>query len=325
MNDSLVTYSAIRFRPNLKHNIWGGTLLPRIKGVDADGVPVGESWEVSAMPGSESIVDGGALDGCKLTDLCDQYGTALLGTECVRRYGFRFPLLAKFIDANHDLSLQVHPDDVTAERLHGSDAGKSEMWYIVAAKPGASVTLGFRGKVARSDFENAAGSENILQMVQKYATAPGKAFMIPAGTIHSIGAGNFLAEIQQSSDLTYRVFDFNRPGSDGRPRKLHLSQACEAVNLEAGNSLVLMPCNDGAGGELLVRSEHFTVRRLTAGADGIISVPADSSSFRVLMCLDGSTLLPDGSMLTPGNSVLVPACAPGLHLRGQAVLLQASV
>lgn len=277
------------------------------------------------MPGCESVVAGGPLDGMSLPELCSRYGAELLGTASVARYGLRFPLLVKFIDAHHNLSLQLHPDDATAARLHGSDAGKTEMWYIVDARRGAAVTLGFKKGVTRPQFEAAAGTEAILGLVERFTSSAGSAFMIPAGTLHSVGAGNFLAEIQQSSDLTYRVYDYGRTGSDGRPRQLHIPEAIEAATLEQSRSLVLKPQKVAPGRSVLTASEFFEVSLLEVKPDEPMRLEACRESFRVLMCVAGAVVL-DGSMELPfGHSVLVPACAPALEITGSGKLLEAGI
>lgn len=276
------------------------------------------------MPGNESIVDGGCLDGMKLTELCELYGADLLGTQCVARYGRRFPLLVKFIDAHSDLSLQVHPDDATAARLHGSEAGKTEMWYVLKSTPGANITLGFSSEITHTQFLEAAGKDAIMDLVEKFPTQPGAAFMIPAGTLHSIGAGNFLAEIQQSSDLTYRVYDYGRKGTDGHPRRLHIDEAAEAVNLCKGDCLSLTPRPTPEGADILADTEYFKVYRRVISEDGTVLAPSPES-FRVLMCVDGAVTIEGFGTLTQGFSVLVPACAPSLTISGRGTLLQAQI
>lgn len=325
LDNVLCTYKALAFKPVLRSNIWGGDLLPRIKGLGEVGTPVGESWEVSAMPGFESVVQGGPLEGLSLPELCRRYGADLLGTESVARYGLRFPLLVKFIDAHRDLSLQVHPDDATAARLHGSDAGKTEMWYVVDARPGASVTLGFQKGVSRAQFEAAAGSEAMLELVERFATEAGSAFMIPAGTLHSVGAGNLLAEIQQSSDLTYRVYDYGRAGSDGCPRPLHIAEAIEATRLDEGRALVLCPRKVGKGREELADTDFFKVSLLEVEPTRSLRLEACRESFRVLMCVGGEVSLGCDVQLGMGQSVLIPACAPAMDITGCGKLLEARI
>lgn len=325
MDNRLSTYTALRFKPILRSIIWGGHRIARLKGNADNNGPIGESWEISSLPGYESEVESGPLAGCSLPELCKSYGAELLGTDCVARYGCRFPLLIKFIDAATALSLQVHPDDATAARLHGSDAGKTEMWYVINSEPEAWVTLGFNGKVSRRHFLETAGKASIMDLVEKFPTHPGSAFMIPAGTLHSIGGGNFLAEIQQSSDLTYRVYDFDRPGSDGKPRKLHIAEAVEAVNLNNESQLVLTPQPTAESGrDMLADSPYFKVERLTVNAEGTL-LKVCPESFRVLMCVDGSVEIEGAGTLPFGHSVLIPACSPSLKIKGNATLLQVRI
>lgn len=273
------------------------------------------------MPGAESVLSNGPLAGLTLNELSERCGAELLGTECVARYGRRFPLLIKFIDADTALSLQVHPDDATAARLHGSDAGKTEMWYVIDSQPDSWVTLGLRCEVSRDRFKELAGKPDIMDIAEKFPTPAGSAFMIPAGTLHSIGGGNFLAEIQQSSDLTYRVYDFDRPGADGKPRKLHIAEAAEAVNLCHDPRLVLTPQPlPQKGRDMLADSAYFKVERLSVGPEEM-TLEACPESFRVLMCVGGSVALTGAGELTFGHSAMIPACAPALKISGSGTLL----
>ncbi len=298
-------------------------MLPVVKNLPMLPRPVGESWEVSAMPGNESVLINGPLAGKTLNRLVDKYGMSLLGTDSVRRYGKRFPLLVKFIDAHSDLSIQVHPDDATAASLHSQVAGKTEMWYVLKCSRDAAVTLGFRQELTRSRFREIAGTEAIIDVAAKYPTHPGDAFIIPAGTLHSIGRGNLLAEIQQSSDLTYRVYDYDRTDSDGKQRPLHIDEATQAVNLETGKDLRLKPESVADGMERLVSCEHFTVHRISVS--GTFALEACPDSFRVMVCTEGSVSFGDGTTINAGFSALVPACAPAQILRGHTTLLCASV
>ncbi len=312
----------IHFAPNFQSRIWGGSALPVLKGVAAPGIPVGESWEVSAVKGNESIADSEPFGGRSLPELVDQFGENLLGKESVRRYGLRFPLLIKFLDTEQDLSIQVHPDDALASQMHNVESGKTEMWYILNARPDARVIVGLNRKVSRGEFAALAGTESILDIAQSYTASAGDSFLIPGGTLHSAGAGIVLAEIQQSSDLTYRIYDFDRTDSNGHRRTLHIEQACRAVNLDEPFDHHSRHTPLPSGGERLARCPYFTVDRLDI--DGAKTIEATPESFKVIMCVSGSVEIKCGKgqrMLPTGDTVLLPACSPDAFMSGHGSVL----
>ena len=324
-----LTCEVLTFKPNLQSMLWGGDTLPRLKGIAVPGTPVGESWEVSAMPGKESVVADGPLEGRNLAELAADYGAELLGEESIRRYGLRFPLLVKFIDARRDLSIQVHPDDSLAGKLHGSN-GKTEMWYVLSAEPGSNVILGFRRPIDAERFASIAGTAAILDEVNYYPTQAGASFMVPAGTLHSIGAGNVLAEIQQSSDLTYRVYDYGRTDADGHPRALHIASALRALDYRPCTDLHTHPDRLADGAQRISECQHFNVDRVEIHDGKPLAMAHNPSSFRVVMCVDGEIVLTDHAgrhkvTLPCGFSARVPAANEGLTLSGNATALIASV
>ena len=203
-----------KFNSVLKPVLWGGDRLVAFKRLPAQCEPIGESWELSAMPGRESVVAQGEDQGLTLTGLVRRYGADLVGRDVYRRYGDRFPLLIKLIDARRDLSVQVHPGDEMAMRCHGC-MGKNEMWYILEAEAGAIIRTGFNRRLTQAEFDRRMADGTLLEAVNAVESRPGDTFYIPAGQIHTIGAGNLLVEIQQSSDVTYRVWDYNRRDADG--------------------------------------------------------------------------------------------------------------
>lgn len=219
----------LKFTPVLKTPLWGGRDIVALKQLSQPQY-VGESWEVSGVPGDETPVAKGDDAGKTLRQLIEQYGADFVGTENLRRYGKEFPLLVKFISADRALSIQVHPDDEMAQRVAGKPYGKTEMWYVVQTHPGADLYCGFNRALTPQDYDNLMAEGRITEALAHYETRPGDCFFIPAGQIHSIGRGNFIIEIQQSSDLTYRVYDFDRIDADGRKRELHVEQAREALN-----------------------------------------------------------------------------------------------
>lgn len=225
------------FKPNLHTIVWGGNRLIPYKGLNAQtlptgitpGTPIGESWEVSAVESSPCIIANGPLKGRDLISVVEEYGAKLLGEAVYEQYGNKLPLLVKFIDARKDLSIQVHPDDALAARRHGK-FGKTEMWYIIDAEPGACLYAGFKGSITPYEYRKRVEDGTICDVLARHEVHPGDVFYIPAGRIHAICGGIMLAEVQQASDVTYRIFDYNRPGLDGKPRELHTDLAAEAID-----------------------------------------------------------------------------------------------
>jgi len=218
-----------RFRPILKSLLWGGEKIAPYKEIAADLTCIGESWELSGVEGNVSVVAEGPDAGLTLAQLIARDGARLLGKKNSERFGDEFPLLVKFIDARQDLSIQVHPDDKLAWERHRSK-GKTEMWYVVAADEGAHLRSGFAKEVTPAQYEASVADGTITGLLADYAVRPGDVFFLPAGRVHSIGAGSFIAEIQQTSDITYRIYDFNRRDAQGNKRELHTEQAKDAID-----------------------------------------------------------------------------------------------
>ena len=214
------------FETSLFPIVWGGNRLRQMKGMSPSCEPVGESWEVSAVPGKESVVLNGDLAGKNLRELCQQYGADLLGGAVQQKFGNEFPMLIKFIDAESDLSIQVHPDDSVAMERHGS-MGKTEMWYVVDAKPGTYLYAGFSKSITSEEYRRRVEDGTICEVLAKHPIRMGDAFFIPAGRVHAICGGALIAEVQQSSDITYRIYDYGRMGMDGKPRELHTELAVD--------------------------------------------------------------------------------------------------
>lgn len=218
-----------KFKPILKPTIWGGSKIAGFKGLQNIDSNIGESWELSAIPGSESIVDEGAYAGKSLSELIDVFGADLIGNMWANSSSHIFPLLIKFIDTQDDLSIQVHPDDEYAA-AHGLDNGKTEMWYILESTPDAKILSGFASKTSREEFQQKIKSNSLRGIFKTFPSYPGDVYFLPAGQVHSIGAGNLLLEIQQTSNTTYRIYDFDRRDAAGNPRELHIREALESIN-----------------------------------------------------------------------------------------------
>ena len=220
----------LKFNPILNSMIWGGDKLRQYKAIDTDQKNIGESWELSGVPGNESVVSNGEFTGRSIIDLIKEYGPELLGRKVYETYGEKFPLLIKFIDARDDLSIQVHPDDAMAQAVHGQPFGKTEMWYVVSADRDAHLMSGLSAEITPEEYVSRVDNNTITDVLCDYKVQSGDVFFLPAGRIHSIGKGCFIAEIQQTSDLTYRIYDFGRLGLDGKPRELHTELAKDAID-----------------------------------------------------------------------------------------------
>lgn len=317
----MIVRAPLRFKPYLKSVIWGGDKICNFKGIEQPEPNIGESWEISAVPGHESVVDGGIYDGLTIKDLIETFGPSLLGDEVFDRYGGNFPLLVKLIDANDNLSVQVHPDDSLAMKRHGC-LGKTEMWYIIDADEEARIYAGLQMELTPQEYEDKVKHNELMEALAVHESNPGDVFFLPAGRVHAIGAGNLLAEIQESSDITYRIYDYGRRDKNGNERELHTELAKEAIDFEVHAAYKNAPVADSESHAELVSCEHFTTHRLLL--DGEWSLNLNSDSFTVLMCVGGSALLsyPTGEMaLNVGQTVLIPAVLAEVNLEGKAVIL----
>lgn len=220
----------LKFSPIYVERIWGGNLITKYlnREIPEHDIPIGESWEISDRPGAESVVSNGALAGFTLSELVKHYGRALLGESC--RDMSRFPLLVKLIDAGERLSLQVHPDDNACREAGNGAEPKTEMWYVIAAESGANILAGLSEKATRHHLRELISSPDVERLLQVYPSQAGDAYYIPSGTLHAIGAGNLILEVQQNSDTTYRISDWGRVDSNGKSRELHVEQGIKAVN-----------------------------------------------------------------------------------------------
>ena len=299
----------LKFKPILKSTLWGGERIIPFKQLDCQQEQVGESWEISDVPGDESVVAEGADAGKNLTQLMEEYKGKLVGEENYKRFQGKFPLLIKFIDAKQDLSIQVHPDDELAMKRHQS-MGKTEMWYVVDADKGAKLRSGFSEQITPKEYKERVLNNTITDVLQEYEIHPGDVFFLPAGRVHSIGAGAFIAEIQQTSDITYRIYDFNRKDANGKTRELHTDLAREAINYEVLDDYRTKyePLKDEP--VELVACPYFT----TSLYDMTEEISCDYSeldSFVIFICMEGSCKIVDneGNELTvnAGESILLPA------------------
>lgn len=221
----------VKFKPWLKTMVWGGEKIAPYKGISIQDKNIGESWELSGVEGYLSVATNGPFTGKTIKELIKEYKGRLVGEKVYAENGEQFPLLIKFIDARNDLSIQVHPDDAMAERKYGKGAkGKTEMWYVIDAEPGAFLLSGLSKEISQDEYVSLVNENKITDVLAKHSINAGDVFFLPAGRIHAIGAGAFIAEIQQTSDITYRIYDYGRLGLDGKPRELHTELAKEAID-----------------------------------------------------------------------------------------------
>jgi mannose-6-phosphate isomerase len=299
----------LKFRPILKEKVWGGTRLQSLFGkAKVTSGHCGESWEMSTLEGDVSLVSNGFLEGNELQELVEVYMGDLVGESVFKTFGTELPLLVKLIDSTESLSVQVHPgDNHSGSRQKGS--GKSELWYILAAEPGAQIYVGFNREMDSGGFLRCIEDKTILQVLNVEPVFPGDVFYIPAGLIHAIGGGVTLCEIQQSADTTYRVYDWDRPGMDGKPRELHIAQALEAMDFQLRKPYKTeyrIPVN---GSVTLHASPPFTANLLCFDKK-IESDYYYLDSFVVYVCLEGSFMLqyPGGKeRISKGETLLLPA------------------
>lgn len=309
-NMSRTTLYPLKFRPILKERLWGGERLQSLYGkkYPDTGVRYGESWELSPVQGSMSVVTNGFLRGNTINELAEIYMGDLLGEKVFNEFGAEFPLLIKLIDAAETLSVQVHPGNSMAQELHGSN-GKSEMWYVLHADKGAEIISGVKPHVTPEMFAEAMQSGQVLNFLETYQVVPHDFFFIPSGTVHAIGKGVVLLEIQQASDITYRIYDWDRVDASGKPRALHKDLALKAINFnENGNGKKSLPPLFNQP-QQLVTSEYFTVNRLYLKGPKEVE-RNNSESFVIYFCIDGAFAIAyqDGEVkVGAGEIVLVPA------------------
>lgn len=308
-----------KFQPLFVEKIWGGQKLKKILGKEVGHIQhCGESWEIFDVGDQISEVVNGFLAENNLEELIEVYMGDLVGDKVFNEYGLQFPLLLKYIDAQEDLSVQVHPDDALAMRRYGCN-GKSEMWYVIDADAGAGIYLGFKKGVKKQDYLQAVKNGSVDQLLVFYPVQKGDCFYVPAGTVHAIGKGVLLAEIQQSSDCTYRIFDWNRVDAFGLPRELHTAEAEEALHFNDKTDYKIQYESKFNQSVLLVDTPHFKVSTLQFNQP-MEKIYAKIDSFVVYMCIEGSAHIiyeDKRTHLQKGETVLVPAIATDVKLLPQ--------
>ena len=316
-----------KFEPLLKQTIWGGDKIVTFKHLESDLDSVGESWEISGVPGDESVVANGEYKGKTLNEVLAEMKDKLVGADNYKRFGDRFPLLIKFIDARQDLSIQVHPDDETAHR-QGKPMGKTEMWYVMDSDENASLKVGLKKKITPEEYAQMVENDTICDALGNYKVKSGDCFFIPAGRIHAICSGSFIAEIQQTSDVTYRIYDYKRKDKNGNYRQLHTREAAEAIDYTVLDNYrtEYTPVKNEA--TPLVSCPLFT----TAVYDLTEPMTLDYSeldSFVILIALkgEGTILTSSGETFSfrEGESVLLPATTDMVKVEGTIKFLETFV
>lgn len=317
----------LKFKPILKERIWGGNKLHTVLGKPDMGPNMGESWEVSAVHGDVSIVSNGIYTGDTLEELLNRFPEEILGAEVLNRFGKEFPILVKFIDAADDLSIQVHPDDTLAKKRHNS-FGKTEMWYVMHADTGSRLLLDFKRPVSREEYQQHLEDNRLLELMNHQQVTEGDTFFINAGKVHAIGAGIMLAEIQQTSDLTYRVYDYDRRDAHGNTRELHTEQALEAIDYSAKEDYRVNYSQKENTMNLMVDSPYFKTNFLPLSG-ALEHDLSERESFTICIVVDGTVRIEtDGEAihLSKGETCLIPAAVKSLLLESEnARLLEVSL
>lgn len=299
----------LKFAPILKSIIWGGSDICKFKNIQPQQDGIGESWEVSGVDGNISVVDSGSLKGKNLQELIGEYKEQFLGKHNFERFGTTFPLLIKFIDARDNLSIQVHPDDKLAKQRHNS-FGKTEMWYVINAAPGAFLYSGFSKQLTPDEYVKSIEDNTFVDYLAKHDVKKGDSFFLPAGRVHAIGAGTFIAEIQQTSNITYRIYDYNRKDANGRGRELHTELAKDAIDYKLYDNYKLSYEHKENEPVQLESCQYFTTNLLELDKSTAFN-HASKDSFIIYICMDGACEIEDASKnrieVKQGTTILIPA------------------
>jgi len=299
----------LKFEPILKKIIWGGSEISKFKNIRPIIEGIGESWEISGVKNNISTLSNGALKGDNLEELISKYRDRLVGKKVYETYHDTFPLLIKFIDAHDNLSIQVHPDDELAKKRHNS-FGKTEMWYVIGAKENAFLYSGFKKQLNPGEYVKSIEDNTFIDYLAKHTVKKGDAFFLPAGRVHAIGAGTFIAEIQQTSDITYRIYDYNRKDANGNPRELHTELAKDAIDYKIYNNYRIEYKEEKDIPVKLESCKYFTTNLLEL--DKAIERNYEGcDSFVIYICTKGSCKLTDNNGyetdMKQGETVLIPA------------------
>jgi mannose-6-phosphate isomerase len=312
------------FESIFKERIWGGTKLKEVLNKSFDGHQIGESWELSTVDNDISVVVNGAFEGLNLNQLIEKYPTEVLGIKSIQYFGNNFPLLFKFIDAKEDLSIQVHPNDALAKERHNS-FGKTEMWYVMQADDNARLVVGFKDKTNKKEYQGHLENKTLVAVLNETPVKVGDAFFLETGTVHAIGAGVLLAEIQQTSDITYRLYDWDRVDANGVGRELHTDLALDAINFEPTNTKLDYEVVKNKSVNL-VECPFFNTNILQISEK--YNWKKTKESYTVLMCTEGSftiNMLHFKAEFKKGDTILIPAIIDSFDIIGEASLLEITI
>jgi mannose-6-phosphate isomerase len=314
----------LTFEPIYKERIWGGTKLKDFLNKSFDGIHIGESWELSTVANDVSVVSNGDFAGLNLNELIEKYPTEILGKKSIDKFGLKFPLLFKFLDAKEDLSIQVHPNDELAMQRHNS-FGKTEMWYVMQADSAARLVVGFKNNINKKSYLKHLENKTLVSVLNETPVKKGDAFFLETGTVHAIGAGVLIAEIQQTSDITYRLYDWDRKDANGNGRELHTDLAVDAINYKETNTKVEYETKVNQSVNL-VQCPFFKTNILEIS--GNYYWKKNKESFTVFMCTEGSFTLNSNNVekkFKKGDTVLIPAIIDCFEIIGVATLLEITI
>lgn len=324
-----------KFRPLLKSTLWGGDKIIPFKNLNDNMENVGESWEISGVKDNETIVAEGAHKGKKLNELVAELKEKLVGKDCYQHYGNEFPLLIKFIDARQDLSIQVHPTDEIAKK-QGRERGKTEMWYLMESAPDAKLYSGLKKQLTPEEYKKMVEEDTICDALAQYNVKEGDVFFLPAGRIHAIGSGCFLAEIQQTSDVTWRIYDFKRKDKNGNYRELHTQQASEAIDYTVFDNYRTIYEPKKNERQEIVKCQYFSTsvydlyeeqRAKSKGQETSITLDYTvHDGFVILIGVKGEGILKDdageATSLKAGETILIPATEKRFTVEGNVRFLE---
>ncbi len=314
----------LRFTPILKQKIWGGKKLNQLFHKNSDGSNIGESWEISDVDGDESIVSNGNLKGRTLRGLLKEYKYDLVGNYVYKTFGKQFPLLIKFIDAKEVLSIQVHPDDDLAGLQESY--GKTEMWYVMQADEEASIIIGFKENSSKEEYIEHLDNKTLLSILNVDKVTKGDVYFVPPGRVHAIGAGLLIAEIQQTSDITYRIYDWDRRDIDGNYRELHTEKALKAIDFSAKKTYKTIYSKQENVASQVVTCPYFTTNILPVKGKKEVDL-LNKDSFIIYMCVEGEVTFiynNQQEIIRKGETILVPACIDKVEIlsEGSSELLE---
>ena len=313
----------LKFKTIYKDKIWGGNKIKKLLNKDYGDLPkCGETWELSAVPGDISVVSNGLWRGQDFKSLLVQHGAAIMGVKLYEKFGTDFPLLIKFIDANQDLSIQVHPDDALAKKRH-QGLGKTEMWYVLQADPKASLITGFNRPMSQGEYLKKFESGNLMEILNQEQVAKGDVFFLPAGRIHTIGKGLLIAEIQQTSDITYRIYDSGRTDDQGNERDLHIEESLEAIDYTYQSNYKTSYDEESNKRVSLVTCPYFVTNKLSLTDKKTLKAP-QIAGFKIYMCVEGSAKIVNGdeeTLLVKGETVLIPAILSTYEIKADAEVI----